>query len=97
MQGWITIMNEPVTWLIIALFYAPLHYLPPALIVFMGSEGGERRARLTRTLVDCSVSMVASLGTVIWLVGNGHMAPAMGIMLLSMGLPYVRLLLHRRR
>lgn len=89
-------MNDPLTWVIITLFYAPLHYLPPALIVFIGSEGRDRRSRLTWTLLDCSLSMVMSLATVIWLAGRGQLAPAMGVMLLSMGLPYVRLLLHRR-
>lgn len=90
-------MNDPLTWLIIALFYAPLHFLPPALIVLIGSERRDRRSRLRWTLIDCSLSMMMSLATVIWLLGRGQLTLAMGVMLLSMGLPYVRLLLHRHR
>ncbi len=90
-------LNDWLVWLIIALFYAPLHFLPPVLIVLLGSDSGERRQRLIGTLFDCSASMAFSLATVIWLVARDRLTVAMGILLLSMGLPYIRLLLHRRR
>lgn len=85
-------MDNVVTWIIIALFYAPLHYLLPVLVVVMRSDEQQRRRRLRQTLIDCSLSMLASFALVIWLVSADRITPAMLALLLSMALPYARIL-----
>ena len=90
-------MDDALVWIIIALFYAPLHYLLPLLVVAMtGTEGGQaRRRRLIATAIDCTLSMAIAFTVVIWLAG-GHLQTAMIVMLLSMAAPYLRIGLHRR-
>lgn len=85
-------MDDIVIWIIIALFYAPLHYLVPALVVIMRSDDHERRSRLRRALLDCTVSMLASFAVVIWLVLQERITAAMVVLLVSLALPYVRIL-----
>jgi hypothetical protein len=84
-------MDTTVTWFIIALFYAPLHYLVPLLVVLIRSGEQARRPAVIRTLVDCTLSMAASFAMVVWLVGLDRLAPAMAVLLSSMALPYIRL------
>ena len=90
-------MDAAVVWLIIALFYAPLHYLLPMLVVVMtGSEEGEaRKRRLVATAIDCTLSMLIAFVVVIWLAGD-QLQIAMFVLLLSMATPYLRIWLHRR-
>ena len=90
-------MDATIVWLIIALFYAPLHYLLPMLVVVMtGSEDGEaRRQRLVATAIDCSLSMVLAFAVVIWLAAD-RLQVAMFVLLLSMAMPYLRIWLHHR-
>ncbi len=90
-------MDATVVWLIIALFYAPLHYLLPMLVVVMtGSEEGEaRRRRLIATAIDCTASMVIAFVVVIWLAAD-RLQVAMFVLLLSMATPYLRIWLHHR-
>ena len=90
-------MDATIVWLIIALFYAPLHYLLPMLVVVMtGSEEGEaRRQRLVATAIDCTLSMVLAFAVVIWLAAE-RLQVAMFVLLLSMAMPYLRIWLHHR-
>ena len=90
-------MDTIIVWLIIALFYAPLHYLLPALVVVMTAteEGGARKQRLIATAVDCTVSMVTAFAVVTWLAGD-RLQVAMFILLASMAAPYLRIALHQR-
>lgn len=90
-------MDATIVWLIIALFYAPLHYLLPMLVVVMtGSEEGEaRRQRLVATAIDCTLSMVLAFAVVIWLAAD-RLQVAMFVLLLSMAMPYLRIWLHHR-
>ena len=90
-------MDAAVVWLIIALFYAPLHYLLPMLVVVMtGSEEGEaRKRRLMATAIDCTLSMLIAFVVVIWLAGD-QLQIAMLVLLLSMATPYLRIWLHHR-
>lgn len=85
-------MNDPVIWIIIALFYVPLHYLAPVLVVVMRSPDAERRQRLKQILIECSLSMLAGFALVIWLVQSARITTAMLVLLLSLGLPYIRVL-----
>jgi hypothetical protein len=90
-------MDATIVWLIIALFYAPLHYLLPMLVVVMtGSEEGEaRKRRLMATAIDCTLSMLIAFVLVIWLAGD-RLQIAMFVLLLSMATPYLRIWLHHR-
>jgi hypothetical protein len=85
-------MDSLLTWFIIALFYAPLHYLMPALVVVMRSTEQERRPNLMRALLDCTLSMLLTFAVVIWLVSGERITAAMLVLLLSMALPYIRIL-----
>jgi len=90
-------MDATIVWLIVALFYAPLHYLLPLLVVLMtGREEGEaRRQRLVATAIDCTLSMIVAFVVVIWLAGE-RLQTAMFVLLLSMAMPYLRIWLHHR-
>ena len=90
-------METTIVWLIVALFYAPLHYLLPLLVVVMtGREEGEaRRSRLVATAIDCTLSMVIAFTVVIWLATD-RLQLAMVVLLLSMAIPYLRIWLHHR-
>jgi hypothetical protein len=90
-------MDATVVWMIVALFYAPLHYLLPMLVVVMtGSEEGEaRERRLVATAIDCTLSMLIAFVVVIWLAGD-RLQIAMFVLLLSMATPYLRIWLHHR-
>jgi len=91
-------MDEWLTWLIIALFYAPLHFAIPMLVVLFrdADAAPRRRADLIRTAADCALSMGVAFALVIWLARD-HIGLAMAVLLGSMALPYVRLLIRRPR
>lgn len=89
-------MDNAIVWGIIALFYAPLHFLLPVLLVLLRSEERARRPALIRTLIDCSLSMAASFALVIWLVSREQITRAMALLLCSMALPYIRILMGRQ-
>lgn len=91
-------MDEFIVWIIIAGFYAPLHFLLPVLVLFVtGSESEQVRRRLIRgALVDSAISMALAFALVIVLVRHGWMSVAMLTLLLSMGAPFVRIWRHRR-
>lgn len=91
-------MTDLTAWIIIAAFYAPLHFLVPVLVLFItGHEDETTRRRLIRNaLIDAAVSMAVAFAIVITLVQRGQMLPAMLILLLSMGYPFVRIWRHRR-
>jgi hypothetical protein len=91
-------MDDIIVWIIIAAFYAPLHFLLPVLVLFItGSESEPVRRRLIRgALVDSTVSMALAFLIVILLVQQGWMTAAMLILLLSMSAPFLRIWRHRR-
>jgi hypothetical protein len=91
-------MDDVIVWIIIAAFYAPLHYLLPALILFItGNEPEDVRKRLIRgALVDSTLSMVIAFAIVIALVNTGWISVAMLVLLLSMFYPFLRILRHRK-
>lgn len=91
-------MDDVIVWIIIAAFYAPLHFLLPVLVLFItGSESEPVRRRLIRgALVDSAISMALAFLVVILLVQQGWMTAAMLILLLSMSVPFVRIWRHRR-
>lgn len=91
-------MDDIVIWIIIIGFYAPLHYLLPVLILFItGRESESVRKRMIRqALIDSTWSLLLAFTLVIALVEFGQVSLAMLILLVSMFLPFVRILAHRR-
>jgi hypothetical protein len=91
-------MDDVIVWIIIAAFYAPLHYLLPVLVLFItGREPEAIRTRLIRrALIDCTLSMLIAFAIVIALVRHGWISTAMLILLASMGFPFLRIWRHRR-
>ena len=91
-------MNDIVVWIIIAAFYAPLHYLAPVLFLFItGQEDETTRRRLIRNaIIDSTWSMLVAFAVVITLVKSGFLFLAMVALLISMGFPFVRIWRHRK-
>lgn len=91
-------MEGIIVWVIIIAFYAPLHYLLPVLFLFItGSETEAVRGTLIRrALLDSTLSMVAAFTAAILLVQRQQLSAAMLVLLLSMGLPFLRIVRHRR-
>jgi hypothetical protein len=89
-------MGEAVVWLIIAAFYAPLHFMGPIGVVILVTTDPAARKRLLRyMLIDCCMTMLVAFALVIWLVED-HLGSAMVILLVSMLVPYLLLMIHRR-
>ncbi len=88
-------MNDAVVWLIIAAFYAPLHYGGPIGVAILTTPSSHLRHRLIRYMViECSLTMLLAFVLVIWLVED-RLGMAMLILLLSMLVPYLSLWAHR--
>ena len=91
-------MDDITIWIIIIAFYAPLHYMLPVLILFItGTESDAvRKTLIRRALIDSTLSMVLAFILIILLVGSGFIGWAMLVMLLSMPLPFIRIIQHRK-
>jgi uncharacterized membrane protein YesL len=91
-------VNDPVIWIIIIAFYAPLHFMLPVLFLFIvGHESEADRKQLIRNaLVDAAVSMVVAFGLAITLVYYEQVALAMVTLVLFMLVPFMRIISNRR-
>jgi len=91
-------MNDVIVWIIIAAFYAPLHFLSPALFLFITGKEDEsvRKSLIKRALVDSALSMAIAFAVVIVLARQDQIFVAMIVLLMSMAFPFVRIWLHRR-
>ncbi|NNJ93044.1 MAG: hypothetical protein HKP55_15315 [Gammaproteobacteria bacterium] len=84
-------MDNTIVWIIIAGFYAPLHYMPPVLLVLFKTSEENRKPELKGALVDCTISMVLAF-VLVYLVGLENMLLAMMILLAALFLPYIRVI-----
>lgn len=82
-------MDNLIVWIIIAAFYAPLHYLVPVLLVLFKSDENNRKSHLTHSLIDSTLSMALAFGLVFYL-GTDNIMQAMIILLVAMFFPYIR-------
>ena len=91
-------MDDPVIWLIIIAFYAPLHFMLPVLFLFIvGGETETVRKQLIRSaLIDAALSMVVAFALAIILVNYEQIALAMVILILFMLVPFMRIIRNRR-
>ena len=91
-------MDDPVIWIIIIAFYAPLHFMLPVLFLFI--VGGEtetiRKQLIRRALIDAALSMVVAFSIAILLVNNSQIGFAMVVLILFMLAPFIRIIKNRR-
>lgn len=89
-------MDDVIVWIIIAAFYAPLHFAAPVGLVILTVPDPQGRRRLIRVaLIESAVSMMIAFALVIWLAQK-QMGLAMAILFFSMLVPFVLLWVHRR-
>lgn len=91
-------MEDPVIWIIIAAFYAPLHFMLPVLFLFIVGDETEavRMQLIRRALIDAALSMVVAFAIAIMLVNYSQIALAMVVLVLFMFVPFIRILRNRR-
>lgn len=91
-------MLDPVIWIIIIVFYAPLHFMLPVLFLFIVGNETEtvRKQLIHRALIDAALSMVAAFSLAFILVNYSRIALAMIVLILSMIMPFIRILWNRR-
>jgi hypothetical protein len=91
-------MDDPVIWIIIIAFYAPLHFMLPVLFLFI--VGGEtetvRKQLIRRALIDAALSMVVAFSIAVLLVNNNQIGFAMVVLILFMLAPFIRIIKNRR-
>jgi uncharacterized membrane protein YesL len=91
-------VDDPVIWIIIVAFYAPLHFMLPVLFLFIvGHETETDRKQLIRyALIDAALSMLAAFALAIMLVNYDQIALAMITLILFMLVPFMRIIRNRR-
>lgn len=92
-------MSDPIVWIIIFVFYAPLHFMLPVLFLFIvGNEADDDRKRMIqRTLIDAAISMAIAFALAILLVYLGYVAVGMVVLILFMAAPFVRIVKERKK
>ena len=90
-------MNDPIIWIIIIAFYAPLHFMLPVLLLFIvGNESETVRKQLIRkALIDAALSMVVAFIIAIMFVNYDQIALAMVVLIIFMLIPFIRILKNR--
>ncbi len=91
-------MNDTIIWIIIAVFYAPLHFMLPVLFLFIvGDEPEDVRKRLIRgVIIDAAVSMLVAFAIAITLAMYDMLALAIVTLVLFMVTPFIRVIRYRR-
>jgi hypothetical protein len=91
-------MNDMTGWLIGLAFYAPIHYLGPALVVLLTGSADQqaRKLRFKTAIVECTVSMLLAFGLAVWLF-DAHPTWAVAALTTAMLIPYLHLYLTRNR
>ena len=89
-------MNDGVTtWLIIGLFFAPLHFFVPVLVAALRADGDDtRRLAIQRTALECALSMAIGFSLAVWLAPV-RLNIAMVILVVTMVVPYLGILMAR--
>ncbi|HEB81983.1 MAG TPA: hypothetical protein ENJ11_03875 [Gammaproteobacteria bacterium] len=91
-------MNDTIIWIIIAVFYAPLHFMLPVLFLFIvGDEPEDVRKRLIRgVIIDAAASMLVAFAIAITLAMYDMLALAIVTLVLFMVTPFIRVIRYRR-
>ena len=79
-------MDDPVIWIIIIAFYAPLHFMLPVLFLFIvgGETEAVRKQLIRRALIDAALSMVVAFLLAIMLVNYSQIGNRKGQTRLSL-------------
>ena len=91
-------MEDPIIWIIIIAFYAPLHFMLPVLFLFIVGDETEtvRKQMIHSALIDAGISMVVAFALAILLVNYDQITLAMVILVLFMLVPFIRIIKNRR-
>lgn len=91
-------MDDPVLWIILAVFYAPLHFMLPVLFLFIvgGESEGAKKSLVRGALIDAGVSMGVAFVIAALLINNGYIALAMVALMLFLLVPIIRIVVKRR-
>lgn len=91
-------MSDTTVWVIALAFYAPIHFLGPALVGFLtGRETAQqRRQLLSRVFIDCLLSMLAAFALAVPLFKIAPQYAAL-VLLAAMFAPYLYIWIRRRR
>ena len=91
-------MEDPVIWIIIIAFYAPLHFMLPVLFLFIVGDEAEsvRKEMIRRAVIDAAVSMAVAFAIAMLLVNYDQIALAMVVLILFMVTPFIRIIKNRR-
>jgi uncharacterized membrane protein YesL len=91
-------VNDPIIWIIIVVFYAPLHFMLPVLFLFIVGNEAEvvRRQLIRHALIDAALSMFIAFIVAVVLVNYDHVALAMVTLMLFMLVPFIRIVRRRQ-
>jgi hypothetical protein len=91
-------MSDTTAWMIALAFYAPIHFLGPALVGFLTSTeaSGQLRPLLIGVFLDCTLSMLAAFALAVPLFARAPQYAAL-VLLAGMFVPYIHIWLRRRR
>ena len=91
-------MDDPIIWIIIIAFYAPLHFMLPVLFLFIVGDETEtiRKQMIRSALIDAAISMVVAFALAILLANYAQIALAMVVLILFMLAPFIRIINNRR-
>ena len=91
-------MNDPIIWIIIVVFYAPLHFMLPLLFLFIVGDEAEvvRRQLIRNALIDAALSLIIAFIIDIVLVIFDHVALAIITLMLFMLVPFIRIVRRRQ-
>jgi uncharacterized membrane protein YesL len=91
-------VEDPIIWIIIIAFYAPLHFMLPVLFLFIVGDEAEtiRKQMIRNAVIDAGISMVVAFALAILLVNYAQMALAMVVLILFMLTPFIRIIRNRR-
>ena len=83
-------------FIVTAVFYAPFHLGPPVLFALLyGRNADEKKAYVREILIESFVTMIIAL-VAFFMLWETRLWIAVGIMLLMMGLPYIRVWKFRK-
>jgi hypothetical protein len=91
-------MSDTLVWIIALMFYAPIHFLGPVLVILLTGPGeiAANRQLLGRVLIDCTFSMLLAFSLAVLIFDNSPQYAAV-ILLLAMLVPYIHIWLFRCR
>jgi hypothetical protein len=83
--------------IVTAVFYAPFHLGPPVLLALLyGGDAAEKKAYVREILIESFATMIIAL-VAFFMLWETRLWVAVGIMLLMMGLPYIRVWKFRNK